>query len=66
MNKKILHWLKLQREGIIIGGLLGAVFWYLGWSSFLPIQNKYLNSALTILILAIIGAIIDSIYEPNK
>jgi Na+/proline symporter len=65
-NSKIKRWLWLQKEGIIIGTLVGLVFWYLDWNSFLPIQNKYLSAIATVAIMAIVGAIIDAIYEPNK
>lgn len=66
MNNKIKKFAWVNKEGAIIGGLLGVGLWYLGWSSFIPVKNTWLNLIIMILILGIGGVLIDSFYEPNK
>ena len=67
---KFTKWLDLQKEGIIIGAVIGAILHYLNF----PMINQILNLpelwwhrlAILVLLSSTIGAIGDSIYKPKK
>lgn len=67
---KVKHWFYLQKEGIIVGGILGAFLYSRGWN--LPVNLPDVLSsgipklAIFILIFGGIGAAIDAVYKPNK
>lgn len=67
--KNLTRWIDLQKEGIIIGAIVGAILYYIN-PPFLSILNLsglwWHNLAVLILISSTIGAIIDSKYKPRK
>lgn len=73
--KKLQRFIKLQKEGIIIGGIIGALlyydFKYMAVAQFLallkiPLDNIWIGYSALIIIGASLGALIDSLYKPKQ
>jgi hypothetical protein len=65
---QIKNWLDKQKEGICIGAIIAIAVYYFNWTiPFLQIQETGIKKLIILLaIFTIGGAIIDSVYKPNK
>lgn len=64
---KIKQWIFLQKEGILVGSIIGAGFYYLNWN--LPINLHAEGIAKLIIMILIFGGIgmgLDALIEPSK
>lgn len=68
--KKIDDWLFKQKEGMILGGLVGTIIYYFNWSIpfivYAPGTSNTTRLASLIFIGISVGALIDSIWRPSK
>lgn len=65
---KTSKWLKLQKEGFLVGTILAVlVYWFDITIPLLNIeQTGFLKMGILIFIFSSIGALIDSVWRPNK
>ena len=65
--KKTAHWLKLQKEGIIIGAGIACAIYFFNINIGIPIDEiGIVKLAILIFIFSTAGALVDSVYKPNK
>lgn len=65
--KNIKRWLWLQKEGFAVGTGLALLLYYLKWNLPVKLPGEGITKLVVlIIVLGGIGALIDSVYKPNK
>jgi hypothetical protein len=73
--KKIINWLKLQKEGIFTGAVIGALlYWDFRYDIVkrfmltlqIPVFPEWIGWAIIITLCAMVGALVDSVYKPKQ
>ena len=66
---EINRWLEYNKEGMIVGAIVGVILYYLNLSFINNLLNLpvlwWHRLAILVVISSIIGALIDSIYKPR-